>query len=634
MRRPPIGIAKDGRELTLGNSLSIDWDLEDDLFEYETLGHGYSWSFKIPIKGNQWAFRYASHPGNRRSRYQTYEGFYITSNGNLWLECTLELYGKVGNYYDIRMTTIEPIVSSNLKTSIKNLIDETIELPGSGGANTAEAFNEIKKSPVVFPEIGFYANGLVGVNNHINNLDEGGSLEIVPCWKLIYLIKQSLKGLGYKFISNVPSNHSVNRLVVFDNKAYDFWTGQPTIFDGSDIIVQDLVPETTLSDLFIAYSFATAATMFVSTKNKEVRFINTVYEAKKNIGVLDLSKHLESDPDMERASINNIKLNYLLEEDDYLDLGPSELDKGKFLGDFIDYDDFESSTSATAEAGEFGFCKAENAYYVWKDQFTNPVFLTTPHKEYSSGSENQKQIECPYLPTGKDKYIYQRYEGSFELTENSSNGKIRIRLTYIKSVTYPFSDYEVAFEEQGDPVYSDREQYLPLLSDGAFITMDLDHTQDVDVTDVLIRRKLDYYVPQVGSQLISRFSPDGVEKSIVRMAFWNGEQNKITSGTYYCASPDQVLFDGSSISELGDLSLNTSYGKNNLIEKVWSRIIKFITDTVQLKFRNKVPAYLLKKLTEKSKVVQYKNGRFRFKKLKNTFTERGIADQEIEGYSL
>jgi hypothetical protein len=100
--------------------------------------------------------------------------------------------------------------------------------------------------------------------------------------------------------------------------------------------------------------------------------------------------------------------------------------------------------------------------------------------------------------------------------------------------------------------------------------------------------------------------------------------------TYAYASSDPYFDDGST---LGSLSLSFTAPEHNIVAKVWQPIINLLSSARIIKLRTHLSPTAITDLV-RQKVGSYVNQRFRFKRFRGKMSDRGMEDQEIEGWGM
>lgn len=649
--KSPIGIAKDGKELLI-DELSMDWSYEDDIFDLDTIAQGYSWTTLIPIKGNQWAFKYASHISNSRNRLNLIDGFVITYEGSIWWQVSVELQGvnARGTHYQVLFSTVDTESIAILDKSIREVVIDEIPFFNNGYGTYADViapFNSAKKSNVRFPTIQFYLTPalipyittqsfpgipLTGDKSFYRDTLANAwnsNRFFIPCFEVSYVLRQIFGFIGYQVEdgfsqSDIPPllihhNRPVNQIVDISNNLIDF---RPV---NRKILVNKYLPDITVKELLADIQFYTGSSAILDpeTKTLSIKKIAREYEQTKAIS---LQTQLNHEVKIEQVEFSNYELKYDL-------TGGTKTSKpsGQFIGEFKSLSSFKTNVAASNyDENDYAFITELNAYYkvITIKGIDHVVFDSIPYSSYSSGEFNRKTTTPKIQPTAVKSYY------NFELREfNNDVTFIREGSIYQSSENLGIAGKYVQFK-----VKDQQHDFIPLsapilVSSGPSgeTRLNLQYNGDLIIESLLVGENRDEIIPVSFAAIYYPESDqrdnDNFEGGIL---FWHGLQPKATSGSYPCAMADSHHYAANPLSEYS-LDLQTEYG---LPSRIYSNILNIIKNARLLTFTGNLSPFTIRKLMLKTKKGRFREGLFRFKSLRANITNEGINDQEIEGYSL
>lgn len=652
-----IGLRYNGDEVYMDRA-PIDWEYQDDLFEFESIGGGYSWTVEVPVKGNQHIFKYASEPGqSQRQRLTDYDGFEITWDGNLFFQVSCKLMGtnKPGTHYELQLSTIETTIFDNLKVYLSEILAGAVHsftLVGTTDERIAY-INGNNGIPYKYPALHFirstaYAmpSSAGNVVADLYNVKDGSGY--VPCYPVYELLKLVTAQMGYSIEINVRDLNALKKRLICSNVANTF---------SLTVDLEKTAPYLTLSELLKTASFYTGGSWAVDAENKKLVLTEIFYHHSQQQS-LDLRELVGEGVSVVAPTTQNMKLSYDLKDDLWFDRQPKVME-GNDVGPYDSLSAFDTATSATASAFDYAFCKLENAYFRWEveSEYTSSLVLhryAFPYYEYSSGELNQKNITSPVMPVSREKYEYIVESDSLSATVwtdflDSNNKKLRVKgslpiflyhkqngdvteweatLEFDDGAAYNIGWYPVVLFTEGDPQTVDIDFYI----------CDATETPKVPgkIKKLWLRRPLGEYVPVIGdSPYVSVVTVETPQSKFTpRIMVYHGEvQNIANTDTYYAAGPDTYYSVSGTPTEGSPYSTNLNTGQYELVSTIWTPIIDFVQNTVVVRFKGYLSAKKLRELITKYRLMRHPKALLRFKSFRASMGET-IRDQEIEGYSL
>lgn len=616
-----VGLTYRGKSLVLDPDFQIDWNVEDDILEFDQLGQGFSAQTRIPIKGNESVFKYASNPANARNEFKTIDGFQITMGGNVWWEVSCEVLrvSDDGYYYECVLSTVESRFFEISKKTLKEaLTSVTIPIANqTNETNVRSAFNDSKA--VVFPNVTFYAKPVYG---------------LIPAFYAKYIAQEIAQSIGYTFIDNY-SNISLNKLIIMNNRILD----EDTRYSSSSISwnridnliqVSDFMPDITVSEFFNDLIHLVCGKLRLNLADKRIYL-----DSFQNMQTSKRDSGLEDAPVIIPRQSDVLDIQLAWKSDDLLNIQDDF--SGLYIGEFSNAASFE----ALATVDSYGFCREENAYY--KKYSYGTHFYADPFEPSEITSEKfLRKYEFNLTVSRRDKYIYEEITGSYSISDNGS-GKVRLN-GFTSNGNMPTISQQVRFEESQSPgpsrLYPDI-YYQVTAVDGAttsYVDLDVDFevvspagrqlrigkvTKRTDVGGIY-RPVFDkcYHYPEI--ELNN-------EKFIGRWLLYHGD---LTGGnTFFYASCDSNDANPLTSLDLGNYALRFRF-QHNLIEDRWTMLLNFLKETRILKINAKISATKLWNIFEKQPLLKHHKGVMIFKSFRALLTRDGIKNQEVEGYTL
>lgn len=643
-----IGLQKDGQAIITDESFSIDWVVEDDILDFEKIGSGYSWTVQIPIRGNEWAFHYASDPARVGNKFRTYDDFQLTWSGNVWWHVSVLLNGvnESNTHYEVVLTEITDDFKESLELSIRQLVEYNISEDdygkGVGAARRIDirAINADESLPVYFPICHF---------DQFPHLINASDIFTLPWFSILWLLKLALDKIGYTYIDSFSTSATeYHKLICASNEIENGFNYDNDGYEG--IIVQNYIPDITLKELIQGVIFFTGSRIKLDLENKQLVIESIDRLTSKT--PLDLSELHHPNVQVSKPDVNNLKIEYTLDKKmvqstlEGVDVGPFET-----LADFI----------AGATLGEYGFVHETNAWHgfeMWDDDpadFTDKLVLH-PFQSYETGADSAKSITTVFVPVMKTKYTFFEVTGSFDIIDNGF-GKVRLSgpVNELGS-TAASSNFQIAFDEKFDRYditlnsLSSDSRWSEIDSidstDYEWVDTDLDFSVASAATKIYIRQVYNFYFPYIGDTMhaSSRYYQSrgfSNTKFSPRIALWHGVKSttdaatltNYTESTHGLALPDQY-YNAASEEKLGSLSSAIISGAaDSFLEQSWVNIYNFITSSRNIRLRTYMSNVQIKRLIIKSKVGAYLKGRFVLKSFKAKLG-KNITNQEIEGYII
>lgn len=646
-----VGLSKSGRQLHTDPGFQISLEGEDDLLDFDRLGQAYSWTIQVPIKGNEWAFGYASDPARAKNMFKTYDDFAITWGGNVWWECSLDLLGVSddGHYYEATLSTIDSAIFESKDKSIREIITATIPIGNGTYDEIIKTINEQIHSDVRFPYMHFYSEQ-PGTPFY---LDLGGELGIqkqspssavanlqpyylIPAFPLHYVLKVTLKALGYE-VRHSLLTPEVRRLLVHSNRPIDQTNLLLTSLDdvdfsnvGNVIDVRLYVPDLTLGELLKSAAFYLCSAINVTASTKEeLQFRNIPIEFENAAGSMDLTdkvkKAIPSRPD-----ISGIRLKYAFDSD-LIKIRPLT---GNYRGEFIHALNFDFASDLAD--GDYAFIRELNRYTVMKDvngaDWFKQKTLSIPYDLVEHGDTKEiKELAPALLPTAlKARHTFSVHNVDFEVTNNGS-GNMRIN----GLVPGGSEGRDIGWLREGENEDEFDYFFLAGVIEAAEDYMDLNIPFNTPFTikKIVIGVPRNYLIPISQAKVyfpeVGRVDDSDFKGGIL---FWRGMQPDAVDVSYPFASADPYAVDGEEIP--GALSLDTVSSASLVLDQ-WGRVYNFMKETRIVRLLDTaLTTTKLKKLMDNKKTLRFLSGILRFRKFRVILTNKGIRDQEIEGYSI
>ena len=389
-----VGLQYQGRALTLDEDFSIDWEVEDSLLDFDNVGQGYSWTIYVPIKGNEWAFGYASDPANAKNRFKTYDGFAITMGGNVWWEVSFDLEGVSDDarYYEGVLSTLESTVFANRDKSIREILStEMWTYPAGGFVDVYDYFNGEVNRGIRFPWVHIYGDSarhpFSGVYTPIMNKD----VYAVPFFHLDFVMQKLAIALGYSVEFNVTTN-DYKSILIFIPTRFGIYLA------GGEFPIGVFLPEMSLYDFIKEVCIYSGSNVRVDLENKKIHF--TSFDFIKSKNALDISNETSS----VRPFIFDAKdvvFKYATDNDTLLSRDDSDL-IGNYRGAFT------SLLVPSLNEGDYYFNVDANAYYK-AYEFGDEQRIERychPFLERKTGVENPFFFESNFSPCITDRLYY------------------------------------------------------------------------------------------------------------------------------------------------------------------------------------------------------------------------------------
>lgn len=399
-----LGLSYRGRQLAIDPGFTIEFRAEDDWFDWTTLGQQYTFPVSIPVKGNEWAFYFASDPATAKNRFKTYDGFAITWGGNIWWEGALELTGlsRDGRYYQGTLSVIESILFQNMGKSIRELLADTTWSYPAGGYQTVYDYYNLAYRGIRFPWMHFYNQTLFHPDTDARIDIFNKDVYACPCFHLYDLVKLILSSYGYTLLMNITNLDEVKKRIIFTNHVFQIDDAGESRSYGKHL------PDLTLGQLLYELSFFSGAKAKVDLDAKTVTYTSLQYiEAKTP---LDISDHVHPVYGVQNDPDTNVRVGYNTAIDSLLSDNPDEL-TGNYLGEI------DAGPPSTPAEGDYYFDRQFNAYYkyfTWEGSVVKE-FYSHPFLSRQSGDSNLVDYSSELSPCLKDIFTYEEYDVSCDL---------------------------------------------------------------------------------------------------------------------------------------------------------------------------------------------------------------------------
>jgi hypothetical protein len=619
-----FGLSYKGKPVTLLPGTSINWEIQDDLFDFDNIGQGYSWPITIPREGNEHIFFFAGDPDNPDQLLKTWDGFAITFSGNVWWQVSFELTESDGYYYQGNLTSINSKFFENKDKSIRELITATFDNTATE-TNTMGKVNALAESNYRFPLMHLFG---LKFQTNLDDIFTFPALPLandldyycIPVFSFIYIVEQALAGVGFTFedhFSEYDSNgvNNLRNLLLVNNRVIDTWSA---VHD-----VSKYIPDMTLTDLLNDLAIVSGASVMIPDYGDNVLQLRSMAR-----DVNRSAEKIAADPNVKvtKSDVVNLKLSFDLSNDDLLKDNTVDKLEGTYRGEFDTSTDWDVLPGPVLD--DYGFIRSLNAYY----RVTKPgdslisEFYSLPFQEYQTGEENVKERKLKLLPCAKDRYSYETITDRLNI-ENSS-GKVKI----IGFSNVPLISQDIFFQATYKGQKVGTTGYISIDSVGSdFVVINKTYTVEARVDELIVRTDENYFFPVISGE---PHWPEGGQKNegfTGRLILWHGMQDTIDDvSTYAYASSDPYFDDGST---LGSLSLSFTAPEHNIVDKVWQPIINLLSSARIIKLKTHLSPKAITDLV-RQKVGSYVNQRFRFKRFRGKMSDRGMEDQEIEGWGL
>lgn len=461
-------------------------------------------------------------------------------------------------------------------------------------------------------------------------LINSSELALIPTFRAGYILDLVLRSIGMQY-SNTATDYDegydpLDQLLLIHNrfKEYD-------LSAGAVISIADHVPDMTLIELIRDLSIYTCASPFIHSDNRtlELRSMNR-----------DLStdfirtEFVDYDPNVriQRAASNHLRLSFDLANDTRVEERTAEVLTGNYRGEFATMSDWIAVS--TPAAGDYGFIKSLGQYHRVVETINGTLvnaFYSYPLQQYESGADNVLELTPKLLPVTKDLYYYHKITGTFTLTNDGGSVKIT-----------GFGNW-ADFPDDGDTIQIVESGSEPVYTGGGFatisnintstreITVVITYTEDSQAGEIIIRKNANAAIPIIGDQPHWPEGEQDAEGFGGRIAMWHGMKPTADGAdTYPMASADSYDHSGTSISKY---NLYWTGPQPNLVSTRWSKVIQFIRQARYLTIRSYEPIERVLEMYRRKK-ARLTSGSIRFKRFRATLSQRGIRDQEIEGWRV
>jgi hypothetical protein len=640
-----IGLRYNNQQLYLPPDFSIDFLLEDDIFDPSSIGQGYSWPIILTREGNEDIFNFAGNPAVRKNGFQIYDGFEITMGGNLWLPVSFELLEADEKIYRGNISTVNSTVFDALGASIIDLLDEA----GSTFQQRTgvDIWDHTIADNVVFPIISFYddVKNLHVLHNYEGSIRHSTVPDplYLPCFPVKYILLEIFNYLGVNYRNEYSATGD-------DPEKLIMWSNQTLLDISVATPVAGYVPDITLAELLTSVIGGTAAT----TRAEKNTFLNisSIDRLMKNKAV-DLSRKTFATEVKKADPVTDISFKWKTDDRLLKDLPKKKLE-GNFVGTYDTVALFEASAPAT---DDYAFIRKYNCYF---------KFFITKAYHYGEALQNyinpnaKKTLELKLVPPRLDDHQYHEIEGDIQITDNA--GKVRLTgptLGESKSYgTYPYSltEYyhlsmssmpsEMLLLNQGGKE-ADQELYLKEYEDitsvifdpsGGIIDTNIDFIEARDIKKMISKGGgWNIQFPVLGTK-------PNAEQRVGYISFFHGRQSTSDGGiisrgstddtsgetTFAFASPSCLAPD---LTKIGGTALRF-FEENNLIDTTWKLFFSLLKNTRKLVMKNCTLSSVDIQQTWKKRKARNNQATFIPSKISGRLTRRGIEDQEIEGYRV
>ncbi len=634
-----VGLMYQSRELAITEDFSIKWEVEDDLFDFDALGQAYSWTISLPIKGNEWAFLYASDPATRKTRFKNYDDFAITWHGNKIWSCSFELtaVSDDAQYYEGVLSTTTSAFYDNKSKKISELVSEEIAIQNGTYQQIIEAVNNLDDSNLRFPFVHFY-NDRTSVPIFIDFQDGNARTEyynepvanrsayyVIPAFKLHYILRLAIEATGLKLVlDNVDKE--LDQLLIISNRPID-QQGNPlglsTYFDPVNnlIDVAKYLPDMTLADLIKDYMFYTGKN--ISIDGNTLIFTSISRKISTEAAAIDLGFDYDPKVIPKQSPVNGVSITYGFDDD--ISKAENEI-TGSYQGAVINTNSISSST-----VGDSFFVKELNRYVILVDAVGNDAIayknIASPYSTLKLGDQNAAKEWLPkILPAAtKDRHTYKLFNTEC-LVGDDGTGKIEITGDF-GSIA---SGSKIGWVREDEP-----EGQVDLLFVVASVTttsldtivINEDYLSDFKISKLIVATAINYVIPVIQNDVYyPEIGNTRGENFAGRIMFWRGMVNDSVSTPYPFASPDFYGVNGAIVGSYSLDTVNTSH-----IYRIWNIIYNFLSNSRIIKLKTNLIMPQILRL-QRSRLRHHK-GVILFRRLSVLFA-RGIRDQEVEGYRL
>ncbi len=691
-----VGLRYQNRQLNLDPDFSIDWSILDDPLDFDSIGQATSWSIELPVKGNEWAFGFASDPSNRQNRFKLYDGFQVTVNNNVWWECTFELLEATrNNKYVGTLSTINSDIFQSKDVSIRELLaTEQWTFPAGIMGNVIDDFNGAENLGIRFPYVHFYnhMNRLDHVNparrSYLHNFDSFVGYAC-PFFHINHILELLCKRFGLEVRYNILQLEDFKNKLIFTPQQFYVDNSAQTFSYG------DFLPDISLAEFLLECSFYSGGKVSINTNDKYLAL--TSYDYQKQSAAVDLSDRIGTKVVPSTRRKRDILVTYSLGDDKLLGENEREL-KGDYLGVFASRDALQI---AGGNKDDYGYCRFENLYYKFVEANDNLYLEEYSHPFLSrdtGGLENVQVFESLFTPCIRDRHVYSEMEVTSRLVLRNFSGtdysaiydfenidllqdfvgsgiSTSVAILEFEALERKVNIQELAgsnkwlkrqvprLQAQIDERYPPRvltaneagyyvglkkpafynvfdESMISATASNNFIAIFLPFIVEGKVKKILIRRQYDFFFPVCG-KAVSTFSngstssEDNNPDLTGSIVTWHGQQQNFgKTDTYPYASSDNYYFNTiDDFNYLDKMSLNTHEGNHNIWDRIYLPLFQFTSLTKVLSMESYAGVPALRDLLQRIKRGKYYKGQFLFRSFSATLSKDGITNQEIEGYS-
>lgn len=635
-----VGLRYKGKDLMLDPSFSIRWEEEDDLFDFGRMGQAYSWTINIPIKGNEKIFGYASEPNNAKNRFKVYDDFLVTVNGNVWWECSFDLFevSDDGLFYNGTLTSISSPFFDNKSKKIASLISAQIPLADDDYSTVIGAINNLTESNIRFPFIHFHNDSttmpidgdvVLAIDADFKNepIVNRSAYFLIPAFKLSYLLKLCIEGIGMRVVLD-NTDKELDNLIVISNRLIDQQKnslGLDTYFANinNQLEVSKHVPDITLTELIKDYMFYNGKN--VTIEGDTIIFTSLDRMISSDGNIIDLENKYSDRIIPRKNPTNGICIEYKYEDD----ITKNEaIPQGTYQGEVIN----KISIPGSAVVGDYYFVRELNRFMIVVDIIGNDTLHYKSNGHPYSTLELGSTEDClKWTPTilpaaTKDKFEFKVIDTECSAVDNGS-GKVRITGDFGTIAT----SSRIGWVREDEP-----EGQVDLLFVGPSVVtssldsidLDSDYLANFKITKLIIGTPIPYVVPIIQEDIYyPEIGYDRGRNFKGRIMFWRGMVNGTNAVPYPFASADKYSVNGA---VLGSYSLDTS--TSSKVYSIWNTIYQFLQGATIVKLESFLKTDKLRRLSRKK--LQHIKGLMLFKSMKCRLTSKGIKDQEIEGYRL
>jgi hypothetical protein len=453
-------------------------------------------------------------------------------------------------------------------------------------------------------------------------------LALLPTFRAKYILDLCMRSIGMKMNDSATDYDQgydpLDQLLLIHNrfKAYD-------IASGATIAISDHVPDMTLNELIKDLALYNCSSAYIESNNETITFRSMARDLSTDFIRTEL---IDYDPNVriQASDYVNLELSWNLDADERVASQTVEKLEGRYRGEFDTYSDW---TLSLKSVGDYGYVKSLGQYHrlVEIDGSSVHVFYSYPFQSYKSGDKRLLSLQPKLLPVVKDTHFYHRVTGSFEIKQAGSIIKL---LVFGALTDFPDDGDQVMFIEDGsEPVYA-TERFVTISSVDAVnkeIILPILYSEDSQASEIIIRKNANGCIPIIGDQPHWPEGEQDAEGFGGRIAMWHGMKPTADGAdTYPMATADSYDHSGASISKY---NLSWTGPQPNLVSTRWLKVIQFIRQARYLTIRSYEPIERVLELYKRKK-ARLTSGSMRFKRFRATLSQRGIRDQEIEGWRV